>query len=434
MIRNKKIAVLVVLLMIVPSFMVCGYEKNDTKNAKPKKDLYDQLELFADAISLVRTDYVDDVDSKKLIYGAIRGMLSSLDDFSQFLEPEEFNEMKVETKGEFGGLGIEVGMRGGVLTVITPIAGTPAEAAGIEPDDLIVKIDDKSTKDLSLDESVKFMRGKPGSTITLTVWREKVNKIIEIPMKRAVITIHSVKNASIIEDKIGYIKLVEFQENTPRDLENALKRLESDGMEALVLDLRNNPGGLLDVAVDVAEKFIPKDKLIVSTKSRNPSQSTIFKSSGKYTHPDYPMVVLVNGGSASAAEIVAGAIQDDKRGILLGTKTFGKASVQEVVPLRDGSAARITTASYVTPSGRLIGGNGIVPDIVVEKAVCTNSEEKADKNKDVFDKAEDIKKPNGKDLKQPEDKDKVDIAADNQLERAVDLLKAMKLIRNGVVA
>ena len=425
--KNIRIAVFILLLAVLSSTAVGGYEKGKDK-AKGKDDIYSQLELFADTISLIRSDYVEDVDSKKLIYGALRGMVSSLDDYSQFMDPEEFNEIKVETKGEFGGIGIEISSRDGILTVVTPIVGTPAEAAGVKPGDKIVKIDGVITKNMTLNDSIKKLRGKPGTPVTLTVWREKEDKVLDIPIKRAIIKLHSIKKSELIEDKVGYIRLVEFQENTPRDLEAALKKLESQGMDALILDLRYNPGGLLDGAVDVSERFLAKDKVIVSIKSRNPEENMVFKSSGKFLHPDYPLIILVNEGSASASEIVAGAVQDNKRGIVLGTKTFGKASVQSVIPLKDGSALRITSALYYTPSGKLIKGLGIVPDVMVEieemKTGKGKGEDKIDAE-DIFEKAE---MKSQKIVKESDKGEKT--ARDNQLKMAINLIKAMKIYKS----
>jgi len=419
---KKKIAVLffLAIFVLVPAFTAHGYEKDKAGKSKSKENLYNQLELFADAISIIRSEYVDDVEAKKLIYGAMRGMLASLDDFSQFMEPDEYNELKLETKGEFGGIGIEISLRDGILTIIAPIAGTPAEASGIQPGDKIVKINGKLTKDVNLNEAVKQMRGKPGTMVTLTIWREKEHKILDIPIKRAVITIRSIKRSELIEGKTGYIKLVEFQENTPRDLEDALKKLESEGMDALIFDLRNNPGGLLDGAVRVSEDFLPKDKVIVSIKARDPAQNMVFKSSGKYTHPSYPIIVLVNEGSASASEIVAGAIQDNKRGIVLGTKTFGKASVQTIIPMKDGSALRLTSASYLTPSGKMIRGQGIAPDVVVEKEELKAKEKP--ESVEIFEKLEEKEAPPpAKELTAKEL-----ILNDNQLGMAVNMIKGLK--------
>ncbi|MDD3905347.1 MAG: S41 family peptidase [Candidatus Omnitrophica bacterium] len=377
-------------------------------------DLYKELELFADAVSFVKSDYAEEVDSKKLMYGAMRGMLASLDDYSEFMDPEEYAELKSETKGEFCGIGIEISMKEGIVTVITPIPGTPAEAAGIKPGDKVVKIDGKITKDMTLDESVKKMRGKPGTIIKLTIWREKDRKILDISIKRATIKIQSIREADFIDGKIGYIKLTDFQDNTIRDLDKTLKKFETSGMDSLILDLRYNPGGTLDSAFDVAERFLAKDKVIVSTKSRVPDQNETFKSSGKHTHAEYPLIVLVNEGSASGSEIVAGAVQDNKRGLILGVRTYGKASVQTVIPMRDGSALRLTTASYLTPSGKMIKGQGITPDVVIE--------DREDNKKDP-DAAEDLfyEKLPAKDR----------LRKDDQLFAAVGLMKGIK-VYNGV--
>jgi len=267
------------------------------------------------------------------------------------------------------------------------------------------------------------MRGKPGTTVVLTIWREKEDKIFDVPIKRAIIKIKSIKNAVILEPGIGYIRLAEFQQNTPAELENALKGLEKDKMDALVFDLRNNPGGLLDVAVDVAEKFLPKDTVIVSIKSKDPAKDVVFKSRIKNGRIGFPMVVLVNEGSASASEIVAGAIQDNKRGLVVGQKTYGKASVQTVMGLKDGSALRLTTASYLTPDGNIIRDHGIIPDIVVEKEAGKPAVEE-----DLFEKLEKkekIDKELKKDKAPAEIEEKVE--RDSQLDRAVDILKALKI-------
>jgi len=421
--KRVKILIFAALLVLISSMAIGGYEKDKPRKPGESADkLYREVELFADALTTVRSQYVDEIDSKKLIYGAMRGMLASLDDFSAFLEPDEYDEIKMETKGEFGGVGIEVSCRDGIITVVTPIVGTPAESAGIKPNDKIVKIDGVTMKDVTLSDAVKKLRGKPGETVTLTIWRESTDKILDIKIKRALIKIRSIKRSELIQDKIGYIKLVEFQEKTARDLDEAIKKLESQGMNALVLDLRNNPGGLLDGAVDVSERFLAKDKMIVSLKSRNPGENLEFKSSGKFTRADYPLVIMVNEGSASASEIVAGAVQDNKRGVVLGEKTFGKASVQSVIPLRDGSALKITSASYYTPSGKLIRNQGINPDVVV--ALEEPKTDKEYNSEEIFEKAE----PKGN----IEDKNltAIDLMKnDKQLAMAVDLIKAIKIYK-----
>lgn len=421
--KRVKIAFFVIAVILIASLTMGGYEA--PKDAKPhsKEDLYNQVELFSDAVSVIRSEYVDEVDPKKIVYGALRGMLSSLDDFSQFMDQDEYKELTSEAKGEFGGIGVEITLKDGIITVIAPMAGTPAEAAGIKPGDKIVRLNGNTTKNLRLSEAVKIMRGEPGTQLVLTVWREKEEKVLDVPIKRAVIKIDSIKNAHLIEGKIGYIRLVEFQERCARDLESALKKLEGEGMDSLILDLRNNPGGLLESAVDVSERFIPKDEIIVSTKSRDPAQNAVHRSKGTLTHPSWPLIVLVNEGSASAAEIVAGAIQDNKRGVILGAKTFGKGSVQTVIPLRDNSAIRLTTAHYFTPSGKSISNHGVIPDVAVE---LEDSKDSKEPPSDIFERvgnAKEIKK----ELKVPKPKDLVE--RDGQLRRAIDLMKAIKVYK-----
>ncbi|MFA6078773.1 MAG: S41 family peptidase [Candidatus Omnitrophota bacterium] len=414
-------------ILVAAAFIVCAVsftavsaapDKSKKEAADTKDNLYTQVELFSDAVSIIRSDYVSPMDSKKLIYGALRGMLASLDDFSSFMDPEEYKEIKSETKGEFGGLGIEISTRDGIITVIAPMASTPAEAAGIKAGDKIVKIDNKVTRDMTLSEAVRMMRGEPGTQVTLTIWREKGEKILDFVIKRDIIKVSSIKNASFLEGKIGYIKIAEFQENTPSELDAALKKLESGGMDSLVIDLRNNPGGLLEVSVDVAERFLPKDSVIVSIKSRTPAQNAVFRSSGKHYSSNYPLAVLVNEGSASASEIVSGAIQDNRRGIIIGTKTFGKASVQTVIPLKDGSALRLTTALYYTPSGKMIRNEGIIPDVVVENG---NGKKKPD-NKDIF---EDLDKKKA----EPQAKAKEGTDRDIQVDTAINMIKTIKFSR-----
>lgn len=432
--RLWKTVLIAIPFILTASIAICALEKDKVKDAKPKisrSDLYAELELFADAVSLIRSDYVDEVDSKKLIYGAMKGMLSNLDDYSSFLEPDEFDEIKSETKGEFGGIGIEIALKDGILTVVTPLAGTPAEAAGIKPGDRIVKIDGKVTKSMTLNEAVKQMRGRSGTKVELTIWREKDQKILDVTITRAIIKIRSIRKAELVDEKIGYIELAEFPEKGARELDETLKKLESQGMDSLILDLRYNPGGLLDGAVDVAERFLAKDKMIVSIKSRLPEQNAVFKSSGKYTRRDYPLIVLVNDGSASASEIVAGAVKDNKRGIVLGTKTYGKASVQTVIPLKDGSALRLTTASYLTPSGNPIKNQGIVPDVVVEDRIESYAGKSLEE--EVFEKVEKKEgqgsRGKGQEEKRAENLNKEKKEEDHQLDAAINLMKAIKVYR-----
>lgn len=328
----------------------------------------EQLAVFAEALGIIEDQYVQPVETKKLIYGAIRGLVGSLDSHSAFMEPEEFKELQIETKGSFGGVGIEITLKDGLLIVVSPIEGTPAYRAGIQAGDRILKIDGVSTKNMTLLEAVRRIRGPKGSTVTLTIMRDNQGKQKHYTLVREIIPIRSVR-VRYFEDGIGYIRLTNFQSKTDRDLQKAFKDLESKfkPLKGLILDLRNDPGGLLDQAVKVADEFLAQG-LIVYTEGRQKAQEMKF-----YAHEDgtdlektVPLVVLINEGSASASEIVAGAIQDQKRGLIVGTKSFGKGSVQTIVPLEDGSALRLTTAYYYTPSGRSIQEKGIMPDIVVE--------------------------------------------------------------------
>ncbi|PIU42025.1 MAG: peptidase S41 [Candidatus Omnitrophica bacterium CG07_land_8_20_14_0_80_42_15] len=452
--KARRIVFIILALAIFMSFNIQGgmcKQKQEPKQASGG-DLYNEIELFSDTISIIKTDYVKDVGPKELIYGALKGMLSSLDSHSQFMDPDTYNEIKVETTGKFGGLGIEITIKDGLLTIVSPIEGTPAFNAGLKANDKIVKIDGEITRDITLISAVKKLRGEPGTKVTLTILREKAESIFDVTVTRDIIRIESVKRAEILEDGIGYIRITEFQENTSKDLGTALEKLKKDGMNSLILDLRNNPGGLLSVSVDVAEKFIEKGKMIVSTKGRMKSQNMEFKARDPKPYMDFPIVVLVNEGSASASEIVAGALQDHKRGILLGTKTFGKGSVQTVIPLRDGSALRLTTAQYFTPSGRSINGEGINPDIMIELEEKTAEKDemkegkKEEKKEDIFEKLEkepkegltppedkkgDEKKSDSKktEEKKEEVKKKSEIIYDSQLLRAIDLLKGLKVYK-----
>lgn len=327
---------------------------------------YENLKIFTEVLSYVEANYVQEVEPEKLIHGAIRGMLRTLDAHSSYMPPDVYREMQVETEGQFGGLGIEITIRDDVLTVVSPIEGTPAYRAGVQPGDKIVTVDGESTKDLSLIEAVKKLRGPVDSAVTLGVMREGFNEPKEFTLTRAIIHIKSV-SWTALPDSIGYVKLRSFHKTTTEELEEALQDLEERRITALVLDLRNNPGGLLEQAIAVADEFIEAGKLLVYTKGRLPSQNMKGYSKNENSHIEQPLVILVNGGSASASEIVAGALQDLERATLVGTKTFGKGSVQTIIPLSDGSGLRLTTAKYYTPKGREIHGKGIEPDIVVEE-------------------------------------------------------------------
>jgi len=329
---------------------------------------YESLEAFSNILSIVRKNYVEDVETKNLVNGAINGMLNSLDPHSAYLTPELYKELQSDTQGRFGGLGIEITVKGGILTVVSPIEDTPAAKAGIQPGDQIFKIEDEFTKDMSLVDAVKKMRGLKGTKINLTIKRENVPDLVEVSLVRDVIRVQSVRSRDL-EAGYGYIRLAQFQERSDRDMQRALEKFaaEKGGIKGLVLDLRNNPGGLLTQAVRISDLFL-ESGLIVYTEGRIEAQKQKYLAQKDGTWTDFPIVVLVNGGSASASEIVAGALQDHKRAVVLGTKTFGKGSVQTILPLDDSSALRLTTARYFTPAGRSIQATGIVPDIVLDNA------------------------------------------------------------------
>jgi carboxyl-terminal processing protease len=423
---RKKLIISFLSGAIILAFLSLGISETD-KNKKKRDELYRQVELFSDTLAIIDADYVDEVKSRDLIYGALKGMLASLDPHSQFLDPDTYNDLKVDTEGKFGGIGIEITIKDSLLTVVTPIEDTPAWKAGVKAGDRIVRINNELTRDITLSEAVKKLRGRVGEAVNITALRETENKILEFKMVRDIISIKSIKEARILEDNIGYIRLVEFRENIPQDLRNALGRLSKEGATALILDLRNNPGGLLDVAIKVTEDFIEKGKVIVSTKGRQPAQNYEFISRGVSPNLNIPMVVLINEGSASGSEIVAACLQDYKRALIVGMKSFGKGSVQTVIPLRDGSALRLTTSKYFTPLGKVIHGKGVMPDIVVEEGKIELSSKKdiqEEKSEAVFEQIEDKKKEETK-LEKAKDYYKFD----NQLMRAIDTLKVMRLAK-----
>jgi carboxyl-terminal processing protease len=416
--KNIRLLVFGLVVFYLLSGSVLAVEKNQPQPIKQvysKEELYGQLELFTDVLAVIQKEYVDEVKAEKIIEGALRGMMLALDPYSQFLDRDAYNEIKVESRGRYGGLGLVITVRDGLLTVISPMEDTPAWKAGVKAQDVIVKIDGETTQDITITEAVKKLRGKPGSEVEITVMRKGEVELLEFKIVRDIIKIKSVKDAKVLEGNIGYVKILDFQEKTADDLEKALKKLETQGIDSLILDLRNNPGGLLDAAVTVTEKFIPAGKVVVSTRGRRKTQNMVFKSS--FASPrDYPMVVLINGGSASGSEIVAGALQDYKRAILLGTKSFGKGSVQTIIPLQNGTALRLTTSKYYTPSGRTIHEKGLEPDVVVK--LEANSSKKLEA-KAVFEKIDKNKKPDTEPL-------------DNQVQRAIDLLKGIKVYQAAV--
>jgi len=420
--------------------------------------VYEKLKIFGDVLSAVQVSYVEEPDMNKIVEGAIKGMLQTLDPHSSYLTPEMLKQVEVETKGVFGGLGIEIGIKDGILTIIAPIEDTPAYRAGLLAGDKIVKIEDDPTKDLTVMDAVKRLRGEPGTQVTIWVAREGASELLPFTITRAIIKIRSVKTKAL-GDGIGYIKLLQFQQNSSTELEKALKERMKDeeGLRGLVLDLRNNPGGLLDQSVKVADKFV-NSGLIVYTDGRIESQKFKYSAHKEGTYSGFPMVVLVNAGSASASEIVAGALQDHGRAVVLGMQTFGKGSVQTILPLEDGSALRLTTARYYTPNGRSIQAKGIEPDIIVSdgrearaghpgairekdirRHLMGEDEEKAGKTpKEGSPPAKEIKMKKeepgngkrGKESSAPALEGKKGEKKDIQLERAVDLLKGWEIFKS----
>ena len=388
----------------------------------------EDLQMFSEVFGKIKSEYVDQVDDATLLRNAIRGMLSGLDPHSAFLEPEDFEEIKISTDGKFGGLGIEVTSEDGLIKVVTPIDGTPAWHAGVKAGDLILKLDDEAVRGMSLKEAVDRMRGDPGSEIILTIAREGEAGPIEIKVVRAIIRVTSVKG-DLLEPGFGYIRLSSFQSSTAQSLRNQVKFLiEENGkpLEGLVLDLRNNPGGVLSGAVEVSDMFLSEGD-IVSTRGRTSSSEQSFTAKPDDITDDAPMVVLVNGGSASASEIVAGALQDHHRAIIMGTKTFGKGSVQTVIPMNNGGALKLTTARYYTPSDRSIQARGIVPDIIAREAEFSEA-------------GSDNRQISESDLSGHLENDEGDedapvqtlaelVERDYQLREALNLLKGMSLVR-----
>jgi len=428
-----RIASMVFVVFLIGVFVGSGQSQ---KVSALSNSMYEDLKVFTDVIGYIQKDYVEETKSKDLIHGAIKGMLETLDPHSAFMPPNMYKEMQEETKGRFEGLGIEITIKDGILTVVSPIEDTPAFKVGILAGDQIIKIDGDSTKNFTLMDSVKRLRGPRGSKVTITIMREGFTKPKEFTLVRDVIPVRSVRH-ELLEKTYGYIRISQFQEKTDGEFEKAVKALDEESkrtLKGLILDLRNNPGGLLDSAVKISDRFIDSG-LIVSVEGRKEDQKIKF-----YAHPDgqlsrYPLVVLVNGGSASGAEIVAGAIQDHGRGILLGTHTFGKGSVQTIIPLKDGSGLRLTTARYYTPNGRSIQAKGIVPDFIVKPSRPEEEKEvvvpKLPSEKDLERHLIDVEKGAPKEKEKPkkeEGKEKKPV--DNQLERALELLKSWDVFKN----
>ena len=401
----------------------------------------DELRAFTEVFSRIKADYVEPVEDKKLLQDAVQGMLSGLDPHSSYLDSESFRDMRVETEGQFGGLGIEVTMENGFVKVVSPIEDTPAARAGVKPGDLIIRLDDKAVKGMTLTEAVRVMRGKPGSDIVLTIVREGATKPLKLTLTRAVIKIQSVKSR-LLEPGFGYVRITQFQAGTDKGLADVIKKLGDENKEALrgiVLDLRNNPGGVLNAAVGVSDTFLDKG-LIVYTEGRVADSKMKLTATPGDALNGAPIVVLINGGSASASEIVAGALQDHKRAVIMGTKSFGKGSVQTIVPVSNGAALKITTARYYTPNGRSIQASGIVPDILTEEARITKSEasdrlREADlarhleNGEEIAKPKEESKKEEKKDDKKKNESGKSPATEDYQLQEALNLLKGISFFQ-----
>lgn len=400
--KTRVIICIMALAMLFSSYPIAA------SFGKDKEELYRELEIFAEGLVAIEDKYVEEETPEDLVYGAMRGLALSLDAYSQFLTPDDYKNLLVETEGKFGGLGIEITIRNGLLTVISPVEDTPAWRAGVEPGDVIIKIDGELTKDITLNGAVKKLRGDPKTEVTITVLREKNRKVEDITIVRDIIKIKDIKKPAILEDGVGYIKISEFRETTAKDLGKALKDLEKEGLKALIIDVRNNPGGLLNSAIDVTSKFLKDGLTVVSTDSRTEEEKVYKSLPSTKKYLDIPLVVLINKGSASGSEILASALRENNRAILLGETTFGKGSVQTILPLSDGSAMRLTTSKYYTPSGVSIHEKGVEPDITVSKEVVVKEEE------DVF---ESLNK-----------KVEFEYKEDNQILRALDLIKGLLVL------
>jgi len=391
---------------------------------------YEELRGFAEVLTQVKKNYVEALQTQELVHGAVRGMLKTLDPHSSYMTPDMYREMQVETKGEFGGVGIQIGIKDHRITVIAPIEGTPAHAAGIEAGDVIVNVDGESMKDLTLVEAVQRMRGPKGTPVAITVEREQAAEPLTFTLVRDIIKIRSVRSR-LIDDRIGYVRISQFQEATPEDLDQELIMLREKGMQGLIVDLRNNPGGLLSAAVGVADQFLESGTLVVSIKGRDGREDE-YRTRLSDPH-SYPTIVLVNHGSASASEIVAAAMQDWHKAVIVGKTTFGKGSVQTILPLSDGSGLRLTTARYYTPSGTSIHDVGVHPDIVVEAQVpgAVNQDGTAAHPSREED-ANSAPAGDGSDDREAASLEELEaalMAQDVQLQKAIELLKTWKLFK-----
>jgi len=416
--------------MVVGTLVSFPLYADDTASSEPsaaaqEKALpLDELRLFTEVFQRIKSSYVEPVDDARLLEDALRGMIAGLDPHSSYLEPEEFEDLQANTSGEFGGLGIEIGSEDGFIRVITPIDDTPAQRAGIKAGDLITKLDETPVQGMSLNEAVELMRGKPGSKIILTIVRQGEEKPLEIEVVRDVIQVASVKSR-MLDEGFAYVRVSQFQVDSGKEVNKHLKRLMKNKLKGVVLDLRNNPGGVLQAAVDISDTFL-SEGLIVYTKGRLAESEQRFSATSDTLVPDLPMVVLINGGSASASEIVAGALQDQERAVIMGVDSFGKGSVQTILPLTKERALKLTTARYYTPSGRSIQAQGIKPDIEVKDADITLREGGREflKEKDLSGHLE-----NGAEQKAAKTKQDNLAPRDYQLYEALNLLKALAIVR-----
>jgi len=418
----KKRVVYSVLLAVLGLNLLLGFGlQSRALEGGTKDDPYRYYELFASVLEKVRKEYVDadKVTYEELIQGALKGMIGTLDPHSEFMEARKYDELRDDTQGEFGGVGLQIGLRDNMITVIAPMEDTPAFKAGILSGDQIVRIEGKSTEKYSLSDTVKQLRGKPDSEVTITTLRPSNGESRDVKLTRSHIRVASVRDITggsafpVDGDKIGYVRINQFVEPTSVELDKALKKLSDQDMKGLVIDLRSNPGGLLDQAVKVCEKFVPRNQLIVTTEGRTKEMKSEHYARGRNPYRDLPLVILVNGGSASASEIVAGCLQDLKRAFIIGEQTFGKGSVQSILPLPDGSALRLTTAKYYTPAHREIHEKGITPDSIVPMS--------ADEEEALLWK----RSPGGPEMAPEDKRERARNARDTQLERALDVLKGL---------
>ncbi|MDT8386960.1 MAG: S41 family peptidase [Thiogranum sp.] len=437
---NRQSVLLVLAGLLTGLSISIGQGVFAERDASPQMGLpVEELRTFTDVFGRIKNDYVEEVKDGDMLVNAIRGMLTGLDPHSAYLDQEQFKELQVGTSGEFGGLGIEVGIEDGFVKVIAPIDDTPAQRAGVLAGDLIIRLDDTPVKGLSLEEAVKIMRGKPGSTLRITVVREGADQPLKIDIKRAIIKVRSVKSR-MLEDGFGYLRISQFQSKTAENMVDGIEELKKEAggsLKGLVLDLRNNPGGVLNGAVAVSDAFLKKG-LIVYTDGRVGDSKLRFNATPDDILTDAPLVVLVNQGSASASEIVAGALQDHGRGIIVGSQTFGKGSVQTILPLSNGSAVKLTTARYYTPSGRSIQAEGIVPDIILEQMKLSAVEgafdpiKEADLSRHLLNgkATEPVVVPSEDELEAVEKDPKESLAqTDYQLYEALNLLKGLSIAR-----